>query len=143
MGFFTAIDISASGLTAERLRLDTIANNIANINTTNTPFGGPYRRQQVYFEPAYQNTGMGQKGNMSTLGAGVRVSRIIEDNTPPIMVYDPQHPDANAQGYVAMPAINIVKEMVDLISASRSYEANVTALNASKSMAMRALDILS
>lgn len=143
MGFFTAIDISSSGLTAERLRLDTIANNIANINTTNTPAGGPYRRQQVYFEPIYQNSEVWQKNVTSTLGGGVRVSRIIEDNAPPVMVYDPQHPDANAQGYVAMPAINIVKEMVDLISASRSYEANVTALNAAKSMSMRALDILS
>lgn len=142
MGFLTAIEISASGLTAERLRLDTIANNIANINTTRTPEGGPYRRQQVVFQSALQEVSYWTKGARATLGAGVRVAGIQEDAAPPVMVYDPQHPDANQQGYVAMPAINVVKEMTDMISASRAYEANVTALNAAKSMAMRALDVL-
>lgn len=143
MSFFTAIDASASGLTAERLRLDTIANNIANINTTRTPQGGPYRRQQVVFESALQDQGLWTKGARGSLGSGVRVAGIAADNSPPIMVYNPEHPDANQEGYVATPSINIVREMVDLISASRSYEANITALNAAKSMTMRSLDILS
>lgn len=141
MSLFNAINISASGLTAERLRLDTIANNIANINTTRTPGGGPYRRQQVVFQAALNS--FWTPGKRATSGAGVRVAGITEDQSPPLMVYDPTHPDANAQGYVAMPAINIVKEMVDMISATRAYEANVTALNSAKSMALRALDVLS
>lgn len=140
MAIFDAFNISASGLVSERLRLDTISNNIANINTTRTPQGGPYRRQQVIFQEALNNS-LWSPGGRAT-GAGVRSVGIVEDQAPPIMVYDPSHPDANAQGYVAMPNINIVKEMVDLVSASRAYEANVTALNAAKSMAMRALDIL-
>lgn len=143
MGFFTAIDISATGLTAERLRLDTISNNIANVNTTRTPYGGPYQRQQVVFESALQGQGLWTKGARATLGSGVRVGGIVGDSSPPIMVHNPDHPDANQDGYVAMPSINIVREMVDLISASRSYEANITALNAAKSMTMRAVDILS
>lgn len=142
MGFFTAIDISATGLTAERLRLDTIANNIANVNTTRTPDGGPYRRQQVVFESALQAQGLWTKGARASLGSGVRIGGITQDASPPIMVHNPEHPDANQDGYVAMPSINIVREMVDLISASRSYEANITALNAAKSMSMRSLDIL-
>jgi flagellar basal-body rod protein FlgC len=141
MAIFDAFNISASGLVSERLRLDTISNNIANINTTRTPQGGPYRRQQVIFQEAL-NDSFWTPGARATNGGGVRPVGIVEDQSAPIMVYDPSHPDANAQGYVAMPAINIVKEMVDMISATRAYEANVTALNAAKSMAMRALDIL-
>ncbi len=136
MGLFRVFDISASGMTAERLRMDTIANNLANANTTRTARGGPYRRQMVVFEERLaQASGYGLRGN------GVRVSRIVEDNDPPRLVYDPHHPDANEQGYVEMPNVNIVTEMVDMITASRAYEANVAALNAAKAMALKALDI--
>jgi flagellar basal-body rod protein FlgC len=136
VGLFRVFDISASGMTAERLRMDTIANNLANANTTRTARGGPYRRQMVVFEERLaQASGYGLRGN------GVRVSRIVEDNDPPRLVYDPHHPDANEQGYVEMPNVNIVTEMVDMITASRAYEANVAALNAAKAMALKALDI--
>lgn len=136
MGLFRVFDISASGMTAERLRMDTIANNLANVNTTRTARGGPYRRQMVVFEERLaQASGYGLRGN------GVRVSRIVEDDDPPRLVYDPHHPDANEQGYVEMPNVNIVTEMVDMITASRAYEANVAALNAAKAMALKALDI--
>ncbi|HLS90926.1 MAG TPA: flagellar basal body rod protein FlgC [Limnochordia bacterium] len=136
MSLFRVFDISASGMTAERLRMDTIANNLANVNTTRTARGGPYRRQMVVFEERLaQASGYGLRGN------GVRVSRIVEDDDPPRLVYDPHHPDANEQGYVEMPNVNIVTEMVDMITASRAYEANVAALNAAKAMALKALDI--
>lgn len=141
----SAFDISASGLTAERLRLDTIANNIANVNTTRTKEGGPYRRQMPVFEPRAASfeelvrAFSGKKG--APVSLGVRVQAIVEDSTPPRLVYDPSHPDANADGYVAFPDINIVKEMVDMISASRAYEANVTALNEAKTIMQSALNI--
>jgi len=136
VSLFRVFDISASGMTAERLRMDTIANNLANVNTTRTARGGPYRRQMVVFEERLaQASGYGLRGN------GVRVSRIVEDDDPPRLVYDPHHPDANEQGYVEMPNVNIVTEMVDMITASRAYEANVAALNAAKAMALKALDI--
>lgn len=137
MSLFGSFDISASGMTAERLRMDTIANNLANVNTTRTARGGPYRRQMVVFEERLvQALGAGR-----ARGAGVRVSRIVEDNDPPRLQYDPDHPDADDQGYVALPNINVVTEMVDMISASRAYEANVAALNAAKAMALKALEI--
>lgn len=135
MSLFNSFDISASGLTAQRLRMDTVANNLANVNTTRTERGGPYRRQMVLFEARTDRT------QGSHVGAGVRVRSIVEDNDPFKLVYDPAHPDADAQGYVHMPNVNVVTEMVDMISASRAYEANVAALNAAKSMAMKALEI--
>lgn len=142
MGLFQAIDASASGMTAERLRMDVISNNIANANTTRTAEGGPYRRQMVVFEPRAGQASFGQilSQQMDT-GVGVRVTGIEKDNAPPKLMYDPNHPDANKDGYVEMPNISIVSEMVDMITASRAYEANVTAANAAKSMAMKALDI--
>lgn len=147
MGLFQAIDASASGLTAERLRMDVISNNIANANTTRTAEGGPYRRQMVVFEPRSDQvsfeqllTQQLQPGQLDT-GNGVRVTGITKDTTPFKLMYDPNHPDANQQGYVQMPNVNVVSEMVDMITASRAYEANVTAVNAAKSMAMKALDI--
>lgn len=140
MGMFTAIDAAASGLTAERLRLDVIANNIANVNTTRTAAGGPYRRQMVVFAPR-QGTMPFATHLSAQLGEGVRVVGIVEDASPLRRVYDPRHPDAGTDGYVNMPNVNVVTEMVDMITASRAYEANVTAVNAAKSMAMRALDI--
>ncbi|AOQ23426.1 Flagellar basal-body rod protein FlgC [Moorella thermoacetica] len=143
MELLPALAISASGLTAERLRLDIIANNLANINTTRTPRGGPYRREVPVFAERLQEA-MGQlPGRLSSRapGAGVEVAAIVEDNSPPRLVYDPSHPDADANGYVHLPNINIVNEMVDMITASRAYEANVTVLNAAKTMTLKALEI--
>lgn len=141
--FFPSFNISASGLTAQRLRMDTIANNIANVNTTRTPTGRPYRRQEVVFQQRLRELIFKPPFVQEdiAIGEGVRVVGIIEDNSPPQLVYNPGHPDANEHGYVAMPNVNIVKEMVDMISASRAYEANLMAINAFKSMVLRALEI--
>jgi flagellar basal-body rod protein FlgC len=142
MSMFGAIDASASGLTAERLRLDVISNNIANVNTTRTAEGGPYRRQMVVFQPRSDGSSFTQiLAHQLDAGSGVRVVGIVKDNSPFRKVFDPKHPDANSDGYVDMPNINIVSEMVDMITATRAYEANVTAVNAAKSMAMKALEI--
>lgn len=147
MNFFRAMDISASGLTAQRLRLDIIANNLANAETTRTETGGPYRRQVPVFEARRapesfsavldQLTEAGDRFD----GGGVRVVGIQEDQSPFRLRYDPGHPDADAQGYVRLPNVNVVTEMVDLISATRAYEANVTAINSAKSIISRALEI--
>ncbi|TDT50614.1 flagellar basal body rod protein FlgC [Fonticella tunisiensis] len=141
MNIFSALKISGSGLSAERLRMDVIADNIANAETTRTQKGGPYRRKVVTFE---ENLGreLDRVSNryVDKLN-GVRVSEITEDNSPLRRVYDPSHPDADAEGYVLMPNVNILNEMVDLIAASRAFEANVTAINAEKQMAMKALEI--
>ncbi|NLY11502.1 MAG: flagellar basal body rod protein FlgC [Firmicutes bacterium] len=136
MTIFQAFRISASGLTAERVRMDTIANNLANANTTRTEDGGPYRRQVPVFAMIEAND-----PKAIVKGQGVKVVEIVSDQAPPRMVYDPQHPDANADGYVAMPNVHVVKEMVDLISATRAYEANITAINSAKAMAQKALEI--
>lgn len=142
MRMFGAIDAAASGLTAERLRMDVISNNIANVNTTRTTEGGPYRRQMVVFQPREGQTGFSQLlSQQMEAGNGVRVVGIQKDNSPTRNVYDPHHPDANQDGYVEMPNINIVSEMVDMITATRAYEANVTAVNTAKSMAAKALEI--
>ncbi|GAW92914.1 flagellar basal body rod protein FlgC [Calderihabitans maritimus] len=139
MRIFQSMAISASGLTAERLRMDIISSNIANINTTRTEEGGPYRRKLPVFAEKLDKSI--QSGNNRFRGRGVKVVEIAEDQSPPRLVYDPGHPDANEEGYVAMPNINIITEMVDMITATRAYEANVTALNAAKSMALKALEI--
>jgi flagellar basal-body rod protein FlgC len=146
MNLFSAFEISGSGLSAERLRMDTISNNIANANTTHTAEGGPYRRQRVVFsprqdEPVFLLPFDSAQAGTAQIGKGVRVSAVMADPSAPKMVFDPGHPDADARGYVAMPNVNIVNEMVDLISASRAYEANVTAINSAKSMASSALSI--
>jgi len=145
---FGAIDAAASGLTAERLRMDVISNNIANVNTTRTAEGGPYRRQMVVFAPREDQTDFAQllstqltNGTGTSTGKGVRVVGITKDNSPTRKMYDPAHPDANKDGYVEMPNVNIVAEMVDMITATRSYEANVTVVNSAKSMALKALEI--
>jgi flagellar basal-body rod protein FlgC len=151
MGIFDAIDISGSGLSAERLRMDVTAENLANAQTTRGPNGGPYQRKEVVLAPAQPDGfatalagAMGAvPGAPSTQPAGgVTVSQIVTDQTAPRMVYDPGHPDANAQGYVAMPNVNPVTEMVDLISASRSYEANATAMQTAKQMFTKTFDLL-
>ncbi len=134
MDIFSNFGISASGLTAQRLRMDTIANNIANIETTRTPEGGPYRRQIPLFAPR-------QPSETGKPGDGVRVQALLQDQSPFKRVYEPSHPDADEEGYVLMPNVELVKEMVNMIDASRAYEANVTALNTAKDMAQRALEI--
>jgi flagellar basal-body rod protein FlgC len=147
MGFLSALSISASGLTAERLRMDVIANNLANANTTRTAEGGPYKRQEVVLSQRGASAGiggveLGSAGLPVGEAGGVVVDGIVADTTAPRMAYDPGHPDANAQGYVAMPNVNPVTEMTDLITATRAYEANVTAIQAIKNQAQRTLDVL-
>lgn len=151
MSMFRGMDTSASALTANRLRLDTIAANIANANTTRARLVDgvwqPYRRKMVEIAPKsnqhFDSLLQAAIGTVSGAGAeqGVRVQAIREDTTPFKRVYDPEHPDADQEGYVLMPNVDIMKEMVDMISASRSYEANVTVLNATKSMMVKALEI--
>ena len=138
---FSSLKISATGLTAQRLRMSVIANNIANIETTRTPEGEPYCRQFTVFRPILSNENVSLTNQGRTIGHGVEVAAIVEDALPPRLVYEPGHPDANEEGYVALPNIDPVREMVDMISATRAYEANVAAINATKTMAMRALDI--
>lgn len=145
MGYFSAINTSATGLTAQRLRMDTIAQNIANVNTTRSTDGLPYRRKTVLFEERSGDDSfagiLNKKISSSITGEGVRVVGIVEDEEPFKRVYDPSHPDSNDEGYVLMPNVDTITEMVNMISATRSYEANVTALNSTKSMAVKALEI--
>lgn len=160
LGWFRSLEISASGLTAERMRMDVIANNIANANTTRTAEGGPYRRRVTVLGAraeaqaagfgnllarAMQAAGVSLPGMAAPqavpVGAGVRVAQVAHDQRPFRLKHDPTHPDANAEGYVQLPNVDPLAEMVDLISASRAYEANVTALNATKTIAARALEI--
>jgi len=143
MDFFDAFHTSASGLTAQRLRMNLISSNLANINTTRTPQGGPYKRKQAVFsaQPVRISFKDILASRQASASIGVNVIDIIEDHSTPLKKYDPHHPDADEQGYVAMPNINVMEEMVDLISATRSYEANITAIKASKSMALKALEI--
>jgi flagellar basal-body rod protein FlgC len=150
MGLFGSLDISASALSAERLRMDVTAENLANAQSTRTANGGPYRRKEVVvqangdggFAGALASARVGGGSSKGSAAGGVSVTGIVEDQTPNRLVYDPSHPDANAQGYVSMPNVNPVTEMVDLISASRSYEANVTAMQTSKQMFTKTLDLL-
>ncbi len=144
MGVFTALRISASALTAERLRMDVIANNIANQQTTRAADGKPYRRRVAVFIPleAHKAPGRAREINRSMPDQmGVRVAAIVEDPRPGMRVYNPDHPDADAEGYVTYPNVDIVTEMVDMMSATRAYEANLVAAQAAKQMAARALDI--
>lgn len=145
MSFLSSFDISASGLTAQRQRLDVAAENIANINTTRTESGGPYRRKIVSLEEkpvsTFQSEFNSRLKQASASKGGVRVSQITEDQRDLEPVYDPDHPDANEDGYVMMPNVDLVKETVDGMEATRSYEANITAFNAIKLMAQKALEI--
>lgn len=145
MGLFTSFDINASGMTAERYRMDIISENLANQNTTRTEDGTPYRRKVVTFQEKGSKTPfahvLDEKRDKYS-GTGVKVSGVYEDTwTEMKMVYDPGHPDADENGYVLYPNVDVVTEMVNLIDASRSYEANATAFEASKSMAQRGLSI--
>lgn len=144
MEILRAMDISGSALTATRLRLDTIANNLANANTTRTANGGPYRRQMVVYAPRGEQIQWmypGIEPSAEFRGRGVRVAGVVTDPSAFKQVYDPGHPDADTAGYVSMPNVNPVTEMVDLMAATRAYEANVSAITAARSMAERALEI--
>ncbi len=143
MDFFDSLHISGSGLSAQRLRMNLISNNLANVNTTRTDEGGPYKKKEAIFEAReypqkFQNILSGQ---IESKLSEVKVLEIVESSSPPVLKYDPGHPDANKKGFVAMPNVNLVEEMVNMISATRSYEANVAALNAAKKMALKALEI--
>ena len=147
MSLFGALNISASGLTAERLRMDVTAENLANAQTTRTAAGGPYRRKEVVLQQAPATGGFAGRlatamGGGGGRPGGVEVALIAEDTSAPRRVHDPGHPDADAEGYVAMPYVDTVAEMVDLIAASRAYEANVTAMQAAKQMYAKTLDLL-
>jgi flagellar basal-body rod protein FlgC len=144
MGLFDALDASGSALSAERVRMDVTAENLANAQSTRTANGqGPYRRKEVVLQEAGAGVGACASFADSLQAArGVKVAGIVEDPTPSRRVYDPGHPDADAQGYVEMPNVNTVTEMTDLIGASRAYEANVTAMQTTKAMFARTLDLL-
>jgi flagellar basal-body rod protein FlgC len=142
MNFLDSLAISSSGLSAQRLRMNLISSNMANVNTTRMENGEPYKRKDVIFEAA--QTGDFQAvldERLGTAGGGVNVAAVIEDNKPFVEKYDPGHPDADENGYIRLPNVNIVEEMVNMISASRSFEANATAVRATKDMAAIALDI--
>jgi flagellar basal-body rod protein FlgC len=148
MSIFHSLNTTASALTAQRLRMDVISSNMANADTTRAKLVNgqwqPYRRKMVVMEPngsgfsSYLNVAMNRE---TAVGNGVKVTKITEDQTPFKLVYDPAHPDANEEGYVQLPNVDPLKEMVDLMSATRSYEANVTVFNATKGMLMKALEI--
>jgi flagellar basal-body rod protein FlgC len=140
LGVFSAMDVAASGLSAERVRMNTIASNLANARTTRTEAGGPYKR----LDPIFEAVGLDQsRGVIATQGgvSEVRVAGIKEDTRPGMMVYEPGHPDANPQGYVEYPNVNAVEEMVNMITASRAYEAGVTSIESVKQMGQSALGI--
>ena len=143
MDIFTTFDIAASGLKAQTTRLDTISSNLANAETTSTPEGGPYKKKSVVFQtenlPFKQHLSQSVQDHGQV--QGVKVAKIIEDTSPPQRIYDPTHPDAKEDGYVEMPNVSPIKEMVDMMSATRSYEANTTAIKSAKRMAMKALGI--
>jgi len=143
MDFFNALHISSSGLSAQRLRMNLISANLANMNTTHTKAGGPYRRKDPVFAAQAPDLSFREmlRNRQKEFLKEVAVVGIAEDSRPPLMKYDPTHPDANEQGYVAMPNINVMEEMVNMISATRSYEAGVTAIQSAKDMALKALEI--
>ena len=155
MAFLSALNISASGMTAERMRLDVVSENISNLETTRTEDGGPYKRKMVVFETVKNRSFQevlngaargirdenGRKIKSIGSAGGVRVAEIVEDDRDFKPVYDPLHPDADVDGYVMMPNVDLVKETIDGMSASRGYDANLTAFNAVKAMATKALEI--
>lgn len=142
--FLSGFRVSSSGMSAQRLRLNTISSNIANINTTRTPEGGAYRRKDVVFEsqPDVKNFGdiLSARSPQSEIQK-VLVTDVISDTKAPLMKYEPSHPDANEEGYVAYPNVNLMEEMTNMIQATRAYEANVSALQSAKDMALSSLEI--
>lgn len=143
MDFFDALHISASGLSAQRLRMNLISANLANVNTTRTKAGGPYRRKDPVFAAQAPATSFRKMlhDRQKEMLKEVAVISIVEDSRSPIRKYDPRHPEADENGYVSLPNINVMEEMVNMISATRSYEANVSAIKAAKAMALKALEI--
>jgi flagellar basal-body rod protein FlgC len=140
LGVFSALEVAASGLSAERTRMNTIASNLANMRTTRTAEGGPYKRIDPVFEAVDIERFRGDPG--ATQGVSlVQVNRVVEDSRPGMMVYEPGHPDANAQGYVEYPNVSAVEEMVNMITASRAYEAGITSIESVKQMARSAIEI--
>lgn len=140
MELFRSFQISGSALTAEKVRVDTVSSNLANMDTTRTLEGGPYRRKTVVFAERLAQA-RGEELPPKFRRNGVNVAAIIEDPNPPRLEHDPEHPDADEDGYVAYPNIDLAKEMTDLITASRSYEANTTAVNTAKNLYLKALEI--
>ena len=132
---FGIFKVSASGLQAQRTRMNLIASNMANAHTTRTENGGPYRRKDTVFSTQPMETAAGEGLE------GVKVADVVEDQTPPQMVYDPGHPDADKDGYVALPNVSVIEEMANMMMASRAYEANVAVFNMSKTMIMKSLEI--
>ncbi len=143
MDLLTSLRISSSGLAANRKRQGAISSNIANAQTTRTAEGGPYRRKEVVFgaEPARESFSEILEGELDAMAQSVHGTEVISTNRPPILKYEPSHPDANDRGYVAYPNINIMEEMANMISTSRSFEANINAMNTTKGMALKALEI--
>jgi len=143
MDLFSSMEVSSSALAAERLRMNLISSNLANANSTRTPEGGPYRRKDAVFSAVPMADSFRSVLNRMSQGnpRRVEVSNVVQDPNPPRMQYDPTHPDANPQGYVSLPNVNVIEEMADMISASRTYEANITAVQAAKSMAMKTLEL--
>ncbi len=144
MSIFNSMNVSATGLTAERLRMDTISNNIANANSTRTVSGAPYRRKIVVFkekEPSEFQKMLNISKSKYNTGAGVEVKEITEDMSDFKRVYNPSHPDADKDGYVLMPNVNVISEMINLMTATRAYEANVSVITSTKAMLSRALEI--
>jgi flagellar basal-body rod protein FlgC len=143
MSLFTSLSVSASGMAAQRTRAELLVENLANSETTRTPAGGPYRRKDAVFETAPQDSPFSGVFQRELNGqSGVAVSEIVEDAREPELRYLPGHPDANAEGYVAFPRINPAEDMVDLMGASRGYQANVAAMSAVKDMIHRSIDLL-
>lgn len=141
MDIFASLNVSASALKAQTIRLDTISSNLANVETTSTPEGGPYKKKSVYFQSKPLSFQEQLNSTAKDSVQGVEVTKILEDQDPPRKVFNPSHPDADKDGYVAMPNISVLKEMVDMMSATRSYEANVTAIKSEKRMIQKALEI--
>lgn len=141
MDVFTTMKISASALKAQRIRMNAISSNLANVETTRTPDGGPYRKREVVFQSTSQGFASTLDARLRDAAQGVKVSQVQASSLPPRMVYEPGHPDADDQGMVAMPNVNLVEETADMMSASRAYEANVTVVKSAKRMALKALEI--
>ena len=141
MSLFAALQVSASGMQAERMRAETLVENMANAETTRTPEGGPYKRKDVVFSSELQESPFSAVFQ-NELATGVTVSEITEDNSPPDMRYLPNHPDANAEGYVAFPKMNPAEDMADLLNTTRSYQANIAAMTAVKDMITHSIDLL-
>ncbi|MDH5580399.1 MAG: flagellar basal body rod protein FlgC [Bdellovibrionales bacterium] len=143
MDVLTSLKISSSGLAANKKRMAAISSNIANAQTTRTAEGGPYRKKEVVFgsEPARESFSDILEGELEEMAQKVHATEVISTNKPPILKYEPGHPDANDKGYVAYPDINVMEEMANMISASRNYEANISAFNTAKGMAVKALEI--